>query len=86
MKTKFAWLLLVGWALMVPINNDADNVNGTPNLKTWFHNGSFDTALECENAAGRRYQKAEADHKERDALSLVFAKCIPMDLIYKVKP
>ena len=57
---------------------------GTPNIQTWSHNGSFDTARECEASAARISEKLEAKN-DKNAKLWVLAKCVPMDLIYKAK-
>jgi hypothetical protein len=84
MKTKFAWLLLGGWALMIPFD-PADGIK-QPDLKSWFHNGSFDSAYECEASAGRSFKNADTKNQKQTATQLAAAKCIPIELIYKVKP
>lgn len=85
MKTyKFTWPLLVGWALMVP--HDPDRSWGTtPNLDSWGHIQSFDTARECEAARVQNWSAAKTKHNDRSERQWVESVCVPLEIIYKEK-
>jgi len=75
-----AALVLCGWYLIVPPFNKSGPLAGTP-LSLWTdHEGSYDTARECDQgkqALLDDLDKHQAFHDYRAAV--IFARCIASD-------
>lgn len=85
-----AFLLALGWYLMVPpLTRDYSARDDLP-LQEWTSAGAFDSAAECERAKSRVLEKYQADIKnaatreaaeyaERRSLYFRYAQCIVSD-------
>jgi len=78
MKALIKVILYCGWFLMVPPKDKAPE---TVPLSKWIHTGSYDTALECENAKAGLWKEFKGKLNTAQADALTSSRCIPPEFI-----